>query len=59
MAHLLTMLLKDNERIIPLIGVRGIGKSSLARNTMHYVAQRKLFTGGVIFVKLKDVRHTF
>ena len=40
------------------MGLRGIGKSSLARNTMHYVSDRKIFTGAILFIKLKDVRST-
>ena len=53
------MLLGQNEKIVPLFGVRGIGKSSLAKNALHYAAERKMFTGGVLLVPLKTVRHSF
>ena len=42
-----------------LLGLRGIGKSSLARNTLHYAAERKIFTGGVLLIQLKDIRSSF
>ena len=50
MAKLLESLLQENERIVPIIGMKGIGKSALARNTLHYAAERKLFTGGILFM---------
>ena len=42
-----------------LLGLHGIGKSALARNTCHYVAERKLFTGGIIFIQLKGMTSLF
>ena len=45
---LLEYLLISNERIVTILGLRGIGKSSLARNTMHYAKDRKMFTRGII-----------
>lgn len=56
---LLENLLAKNERIIALLGLRGMGKSSLARNTLWYAAERKLFAGGVLHIQLKDIRSTF
>lgn len=50
MSELLKQLLGEKERILPVMGVEGTGKSSLARNAMHYVAERKIFTGGVVLV---------
>ena len=60
MHKLLTSLLADSsDRIVPLIGFQGVGKSSLARNTLHYVAERKMFTHGVVLVQLKGVKTCF
>ena len=39
-----------------MIGLRGVGKSSLARNTLHYVAERKTFCQGILLIQLKDTR---
>lgn len=58
MAQLLEMILSQ-EKIVPLLGVRGIGKSSLAINTLHYAAERKMFPGGILMIQLKEVRHSF
>ena len=59
MSTLLKMLITDKERIVLLLGLHGIGKSALARNTCHYVAERKLFTGGIIFIQLKGMSSLF
>ena len=56
MTTLLENLLLYNMRIIQLLGLRGIGKSSLARNTLHYVKERKMFTGGIFNIQMKNVR---
>ena len=40
-------------RLIMLLGLHGVGKSAVARNAVHYMIERKYFTGGVIFVNLK------
>ena len=50
MSKLLEIILADKERIVNILGLHGIGKSYLARNTLHYVAERKLFTGGILFI---------
>ena len=59
MSTLLKMLITEPERIVLLLGLHGIGKSALARNTCHYVAERKLFTGGIIFIQLKGMSSLF
>lgn len=60
MSKLLSFLFRDGgSRIVPVIGLQGIGKSSLARNTLHYVCERKMFTHGILFIQLKDMRACF
>ena len=59
MSKLLESLLIHKERIVPLLGLNGVGKSALARNTMHYAAERKIFSGGVLFIQLKYLRSNF
>lgn len=38
------------EKIIMLLGLHGIGKSSVARNTLHYIYERKYVTGGILWI---------
>ena len=59
MSRILGHLLGNEEHILPLIGLHGIGKSALARNTLHYAAERKMFTGGALLIQLKDMRSNF
>lgn len=51
MSKLLNYILAENgDRIVPLVGLQGIGKSSLARNTLHFAAERKFFTRGMLLI---------
>ena len=38
------------EKIVMLLGLHGIGKSSVARNTLHYIYERKYVTGGILWI---------
>ena len=49
----------SGERLIALLGLPGIGKSSIARNALHFMVERKFFTGGVILVQLKNVKDIY
>ena len=42
-----------------LLGLRGVGKSYLARNTLHYAAERKMFKGGFMLIQMKNIRSIF
>lgn len=59
MSKLLEILLVDNERIVLVLGLHGMGKSGFVRNTLHYVADRKIFTGCILFVDLGNKRTNF
>ena len=48
-----------NERLVMLLGMHGVGKSSVARNTLHYIHERKYISGGIIWVQLKGVRDCY
>ena len=50
---------KDHHNIVQIIGLDGVGKSALAKSILHYAAERKYFTGGIIMIQLKSVRSTF
>ena len=43
---------------MPLVGLYGIGKSALTRNTLHYAAERQYFTSGIMIVNLKTCKNT-
>ena len=59
MSVLLEYLILEKSRIIELLGLKGIGKSSMARNLLHFTKDRKMFTSGILLVKLKDIKSTF
>ena len=40
-------------RLIDLVGVNGIGKSCILKFALHYMSDRKFFTGGIIYINLK------
>ena len=46
----------DRERITILLGLPGMGKSSVTINALHYICERKFFTRGVVLVKLNNIR---
>ena len=36
-------------KFVTLIGLPGIGKSSLAKNSMQYIQEREMFKDGVLY----------
>ena len=58
MSELLHRLIEKKQKIVPLVGLYGIGKSALARTTMHYAAERQYFTSGIMIVNLKTCKNT-
>ena len=52
MAKLIENVMKNGkkERLIFLLGLPGIGKSNLTINALHYMKERKFFTGGIILI---------
>ena len=56
--HLNTIVksIMNNEKLVIVLGLHGIGKSAVARNAVHYMLERKYFTGGVISVDLKGIK---
>lgn len=46
----------NGKRLITLVGVAGVGKSSVAREAMHYLLARRYFGGGVIHIDCKSFK---
>lgn len=42
-----------SNRLVTVIGLPGIGKSSLCKNAVHYIAERRMFKQGIVFLPLK------
>ena len=47
------------EQIFMLLGLQGIGKSSIARNALNYIHERKFIHGGILWIQLKGVRDVY
>ena len=56
MFKVIKCLTSDKNRLTQVVGFAGIGKSSLVRNAIHYVNDRRYFVGGIIFLQTKSVR---
>ena len=46
----------NGKRLVTLLGLYGIGKSTVVTNAVHYMVQRKYFSGGIIYINMKQVR---
>ena len=42
-----------------LLGLHGMGKSSIAKNTLNHIHERKLIQGGILWIPLKGVVDIF
>ena len=57
--ELIDDILDTNDQIFMLLGMHGIGKSSIARNALNYICERKFIHGGVMWIQLKGVRDIY
>ena len=49
---------KSKSKIVSLTGVRGVGKSSVAKEVLKHLKARRFFTGGIMMINLNDVNST-
>lgn len=56
---ILERLLIKKEKIVVINGLRGIGKSSLAKLVMHFLSERKLCTSGNIYIDCKNLKDIY
>ena len=47
------------ERLVTVIGPHACGKSSIANLAMHYIAERKFFMDGMLWINAKNVTECF
>ena len=48
--ELIDDLLDTPEQIFMLLGMHGIGKSSIAKNALNYIQERKFVHGGIVWI---------
>ena len=53
------LIMEKETRMITALGLHGIGKSSVVRNTLHHIYERKYFIGGICLIQTKNVRDVF
>ena len=54
MHDIVKLVKREEPRLIALLGLAGIGKSTVAKEAVHYMSDRKYFTGGVLFFNMKN-----
>ena len=59
MVKLVRSLVMNKERIITLLGLHGMGKTSLVKNTLHYIYVRRFVLGGIMWIKMKGVTDVY
>jgi hypothetical protein len=47
--------LLQTSRLVTIRGSPGIGKTTLAKELLHYIVPRRIFADGLVFVNLRDV----
>ena len=52
-------ILYKSDQVFMLLGLQGIGKSSIARNAFNYINERKFIHGGILWIQLKGVRDVY
>ena len=56
MFKIIQQILKQNgSRLLTLMGLPGIGKSSLIANTLDYISERSLLKGGSIYINARGI----
>lgn len=56
--NLVQRIASDDKRLVSVVGVPGIGKSSLIRKALHFFNDRNYFTGGIVLIQAKGVETT-
>ena len=45
----------NSNRLVTVIGLPGVGKTALVKNTIHFMFNRQIFKNGIILLSLKGV----
>jgi hypothetical protein len=49
------MLLQKNVKAVEIFGFSGVGKSAILKQTLHYIADRNLYEGGIVYTNLAGI----
>ena len=55
----ITKNITSGKRLVFIFGLHGTGKSTIVRQALQYICDRKFFTGGVIQIQLSNVKSTY
>jgi ABC-type dipeptide/oligopeptide/nickel transport system ATPase component len=55
MYKLVLKIMNANNHLITLIGLPGVGKSSMVKSTLQYIKERRLIRGGIIYTDARSV----
>lgn len=53
---LVSKIMMAHVHLLTLIGLPGVGKSSLVKSTLHYLQDRSLLRGGIIYTDVRSIR---
>ncbi len=48
--------LLQEENIVQVFGMPGLGKSSLLKNVSNYIGERNLYPDGVLYINFQSIR---
>ena len=57
MYSIISKVMSGSTNLFTMIGLPGVGKSSLAKATMHYIEERSLLKGGAILTDARNIRN--
>jgi nucleoside-triphosphatase THEP1 len=50
------ILCEKSSRLISVVGLPGVGKTALVKNTIQHIQERRLLIGGIIFSNAQNIQ---